>query len=304
MPHPTRRLLLAATASLAASPALAQGDWRSRFREIRYGTISSEQENVALARHEGFAKYMTARLGVPVRVFKGTDYAAVIEALRANTAEFAYLGPAAYARAREVIGERIEPVALTLDDTGGRGYFSIIVVKADSPYQTVEDLRGRSLAYADPNSTSGYQVPVYFLRKQGIDPARFFSRTGFAGNHEQGVTAMLNGTFDAAATHHTNERRGNIPRMVEKGLIPAGSTRTIWQSGLIPNSPFVVRMDLPEEMRRLWTEALLEFETAEPEAFRAYSAGTAQGIVPARHEDYLDIMAVIRENAAARRTRS
>lgn len=297
-----RRAALATSLLLLPAAASGQGGWRAQHRELRMSLISSENERDALVRFQPFSAYMERTLGVPFRVFRATDYAGAVEALRSNQVEFSRLGPAAYALARKVMGERVAPVARDRDDSGAEGYYSVIVVKADSPVRTLVDLRGRSLAWADPNSASGFAFPSYFLRKEGVDIERFFSRTGFAGNHETAVLAVLNGSYDAAATFWTNERRGNVPRMVEKGMIPAGAVRNVWQTPLIPNSPFVTRTDLPRELQDAFRDAMLTIHERDPEALRAL-ASTTPRLAPARHEDYLDVIAVTEENEARRRQR-
>ncbi len=297
-----RRATLAAPLLLMPAAAGAQGDWRGQIRELRMSLISSENERDALVRFEPFSAYMQRTLGVPFRVFRATDYAGAVEAMRSNQVEFSRLGPAAYALARKVMGERVVAIARDRDDSGAEGYFSVIVVRADSPVRSLADLRGRSLAWADPNSASGFAFPSFYLRKEGVDIERFFSRTGFAGNHEMGVLAVVNGSYDAAATFWTNERRGNVPRMVEKGMIHAGAVRNIWQTPLIPNSPFVTRTDIAPALQAAFREALLTMHERDPTALRALSSTTPQ-LAPAKHEDYLDVIAVTEENEARRRQR-
>jgi phosphonate transport system substrate-binding protein len=299
-----RRTALLASASLLAAPAVrAQSGWRAQHRELRLGISSAENERDAIQRQQPFQDYIQRTLGVPLRVFRSTDYAGVVEAMRSNQIEFARIGPANYALARRVMGDRVIPFGRDRDDQGETGYFSVAFVKADSPARRIEDLRGRTFAFADPNSTSGFAFPAYFLRRAGFDPASFFSRTGFSGSHEQSVIAVLNGTYDAAATFWSNERRGNIQRMEEKGMIPAGSTRIVWTSPIIPNSPWVMRADLPEDLRRDWAAAVFAMPERDPAAF-AVAASGATGVAPTRHEDYLDVIAVVEENLARRRQRS
>jgi phosphonate transport system substrate-binding protein len=297
-----RRTLLAAITLLAA-PALAQAGWRASVRELRLGISSAENERDAIARQQPLQEYIQRTLNVPLRVFRATDYAGVVEAMRAGQIEFARIGPANYALARRVMGDRIAPFARDRDNEGEAGYYSVVFVKADSPFRRIEDLRGRSFAFADPNSTSGFAFPAYFLRRAGFDPNAFFGRTGFSGSHEQSVIAVLNGTFDAGATSWSNERRNNIQRMEEKGMIPPGTTRIVWTSPQIPNPPWVMRTDLPEDLKRDWTAALMAMPEQDPAAF-AVAASGATGLVPTRHEDYLDVIAVTEENLQRRRQRT
>ena len=297
-----RRALLALplAAALPASRPGAQADWRSAIPTLRFGITSAENDRDAVARFEPLNAYMQARLGVPVRIFRSTDYAGTVEALNAGHLEFATMGPAAYALARKVMGEGVLPIARVVDKEGSDGYHSVAFVRAADPARTIADLRGRSFAWADPNSTSGYAFPSYFLKKQGFDPATHFSRTGFSGSHELSVVAVLNGTYDAAATFWSNEQRGNIQRMEEKGMIKPGATRILWTSPLIPNSPWVARASVPEALRTQFTEALMALPTADPTAFASVSSG-GQGLVAAKHADYLDVIAVVEANEAERR---
>src|SRR5687767_7591625 len=94
----------------------------------------------------GYAAYLTKKLGVPVNVVRGTDYAAVVEAMRAGQVQFASIGPANYALANKVMGDLITPVAVQRDKEGALGYYSVIAVRADSTYQSIEDIKGKSFA--------------------------------------------------------------------------------------------------------------------------------------------------------------
>lgn len=297
-----RTALMLSGLPLLATKAQAQGDWRQQIREVRFGMISVENERDAIARLQGLQTYMARELRAPFRVFRGSDYAAVVEAMRAGHSEIAYLGPASYGLARRVMGERIAPIFRYIDNEGMEGYYSAMIVKADSPIRQLADMRGKTLGFSDPNSTSGFQVPGWFLRRQGMDPATFFSRTGFTGSHEQGVMAVINGTFDAAVLAYSNERRNTFQRMVEKGMIPDGAVRVIWTSPLIPNSPIVMRMDLPVALREEAVAAFAALPERDPQAFRDMSSN-ARGIAPAKHEDYLDIVAILEDNAVRRRER-
>ncbi|WP_193335536.1 phosphonate ABC transporter substrate-binding protein [Devosia beringensis] len=283
------------------SPVLAQ-DWREQYPELTIGISSGENETDAIARNEPYAAYLSEALGVPVKIVRGTDYAAIVEAMRSEHVHIASVGPAAYALARKIMGEDVAPVAVTLDNEGNLGYYSVIAVRADSPYQSLEDIKGKSFAFADPNSTSGYAVPSYYLATELDTSAdEYFSEVAFSGGHEQSVMALVNGTFEAVATHWRNEEAGNIQTMESKGLIEEGSTRIIWTSPVIPNTPVMILTTLPQELQDEFKAALLAFPTADPEGFAAYTRGTSSGYVEATHEDYLDVVAITEFNAAERR---
>jgi phosphonate transport system substrate-binding protein len=91
--------------------------------------------------------------------------------------------------------------------------------------------------------------------------------------------------------------------MEEKGMIQPGTTRIIWTSPQIPNSPWVLRTDLPADLRQDWAAAIFATPERDPEAFRVASSG-ARGVVPTTHQDYLDMITITEENLARRRQRS
>lgn len=306
MSNLSRRSLLALAAAGLASPALAQqqpaaSSWRQRFPEIRIGISSAENEGAALARQEPMAAYLSRELGVPVRLYRTSDYAGLVEAMRADQIEFARFGPAVYSLGRRVLGEKLRPLFRDVDNNGQEGYFSIVIVRADSPFRTIEDLRGRQFAFVDPNSTSGFAFPSYFLRRQGFDPRTHFRATVFAGSHDNVVLATARGQFEGGATFEVNEQSGVPQRMVNRGMIPAGSLRTIWRSPLIPASPFTARADLPEELVQAYIRAMQEMREKAPDVWRTFTDGQVLRYAPARHEDYLDVIAVMEELERSRR---
>jgi phosphonate transport system substrate-binding protein len=164
----TRRTLLGSMmtgigTALVGVPLAWANDWRATFSTLNFGVGSSENEADRIARYKSFVAYMENALRVPLKMHQASDYAGTIEALKARKLEFARFGPASYAQAWLVTGGKVEPLVVEMDSEGLTGYHSVIAVKADSPYQSLDDLKGKSLAYADPNSTSGYIAPVYFF---------------------------------------------------------------------------------------------------------------------------------------------
>jgi phosphonate transport system substrate-binding protein len=283
--------------------AVSAVNWRATFPMLVFGVISSENEADRMVRHQPLVAYLEKRLGVPMRMHHATEYAGTIEALKARKIEFARFGPASYAQAWLVTNGKVEPIAVVTDSEGHAAYHSVIVVKADSAFTTVADLKGRSLAFADPNSTSGYVAPSFFLREQGVDITRHFGRTGFAGSHENGVIAVVNGSYDAAVTWWTNERRSNFLRMEEKGMIPKGSVRVLWKSPALPESPWAIHTDLPPDLKADVKSALLAFPGADPAGWRALTDGKSKGLVEVRHADYEPVIRMIQANQRERRGR-
>jgi phosphonate transport system substrate-binding protein len=302
----TRRDMLITTvmglgAASLGLPAAKASDWRGTFSTLNFGVISNENEADRIARYKAFVAYTERRLQVPIKMHQATDYAGTIEALKARKLEFARFGAAAYAQAWLITGGKVEPIVVETDSEGSVSYHSVIAVRADSPYQSLDDLKGKSLAFADPNSTSGFVAPSYFLREDGINPDSYFGRTGFAGSHENGILAVLNGTYDAAATSWTNEERSNVARMEGKGMIPKGQIRYVWKSPKIPNGPWTMHADLPAALKVEIRATLVALPTADPLAWKGVTDGKSKGVEETTHADFEPIIRMIKDNQRARR---
>jgi phosphonate transport system substrate-binding protein len=297
----TRRTMLAGLAATPSLPAFAQADWRQTIKEVRIGVSSAENEAAALARTQPVVEYLSRKLGVPTKLYRVSDYAGLVEAMRADQIEFSRFGPAVYALGRRVLGDKLQPLLRDVDPNGQEGYFSVVLVRADSPYKTIADLKGKTFAFADPNSASGFAFPTYYLRKQGFDPQTHFGGTVFSGSHDNSVIALTKGQFEAVATFQVNENSGVYQRLANRGMIPKDSARTIWTSPLIPASPFCARANLPQGLKDAYVAAMLAMKDEAPEVWKTFTDGQVQRYALAKHEDYLDAIAVTEELEARRK---
>jgi phosphonate transport system substrate-binding protein len=161
----------------------------------------SQKPTDLLATGEEFAKAITKLSGIPVRVTVASDYAAVIEALRNRTADLAFVHPVGY-----VLASREAKATIVVRNLwhGKSSFTSRIYVRRESGIKTLEDLRGKTMAFIDPASSSGYTYPMVLLIQRGLvkdrDPKTFFREVLFAGAHDAGMRALLNGHVDALAS--------------------------------------------------------------------------------------------------------
>lgn len=276
-----------ALALLVASSAVAQ-DWKEDYQVVKFGILSGENEKDRIARYTPFEEYLERELGVDVEIFTAGAYDGVIQALGADQIEFAFLGSSAYAAAYTATDGGVVPLVSRLQNDGSTGYYSILVTRCDSGLNDLASLEGKVLAFADPDSTSGYAVPYFNVAKE-VDPKTFFSAIPFSGSHEAGVAGVVQGTFDAAATYMTNETSGIIPRMVEKGMIAEGEACTIWTSPEITSGPLTARANLPQELIDAMRTAVMEVPEKDPAAFREMSGGdtsTQKGWIEVDQERY------------------
>ena len=192
-----RALALLAVCSLALS-AVAPA---SAADGLHLVLTPSQKPTDLLATGDEFAKALTKLSGIPVRVTVASDYAAVIEALRNRTADLAFVHPVGY-----VLASREAKAMIVVRNLwhGKSSFTSRIYVRRESGLKTLEDLRGKTMAFIDPASSSGYTYPMVLLIQRGLvkdrDPKTFFREVLFAGAHDAGLRALLNGHVDALAS--------------------------------------------------------------------------------------------------------
>jgi phosphonate transport system substrate-binding protein len=265
-----------AMALLAASSALAEG-WQDDYQVLKFGILSGENEQDRIMRNDPLRDYLAKTLGVEVEIFTAGNYDGVIQALAADQIEIARLGSSSYAAAYTATNGGVVPTLTTKKMDGSTGYYSIVVARCDSGIESLEDAAGMVHAFADPDSTSGYAVPYFnMVKREGFKPEDHFGTVTFSGSHEAGVTGVVNGTFDTAATYQNNDADGIFQRMEDKGMIEAGLVCKIWESPEITSGPWTFRGNLPEALIEDVTAAIEAFPEADPEGFKLYSSWTAE----------------------------
>ncbi len=191
----TLLLTLGATSALAA-PSKS---------EVIMGFNPAENAETLETNGKLFAKYYKDKVGVNVKTFIATDYTALIEALRSGQVDFAFLPPFSFVKAEEVADAQ---VLLKSVRKGNPFYYAAIITRKDKGFKTIEDLKGRNIAWVDPSSSAGHIFPkAGLMDRKHIDPDKFFGKQIFAGSHDALVLAVMNGTVDAGATF-ANDAKG------------------------------------------------------------------------------------------------
>ncbi|MGX5737042.1 phosphonate ABC transporter substrate-binding protein [Bosea thiooxidans] len=281
-----RHTLKLAAAGLAASaaPAFAQ-DWKAKYPELVFAIIPAENASGVVERYTPFVNYLSKELGTKVTLRIANDYAAIIEGQRAGNIHIGMYGPASFARAR-MTGAKVDAFAIETNLDGTKGYHSVFYVKKDSPYQKVEDLKGKNLGLVDPNSTSGNNVPRFVLNGMKIEPETFFSKVVYTGSHENAVIALQQGTVDIAANWWNDEQESNLLRMARKNMVKAEDFRIIYKSEQIVNSPMAYLSDMPEELKAKIRDAVLNLATKDKSAFDKIYEGKQGPLVAVDNKAY------------------
>jgi phosphonate transport system substrate-binding protein len=227
--HPLISFVLATgllLVALAGQPAAAQSS-------LHLALTPSQKPTDLLVAGEAFGAALGKLVGVPIRVTVASDYAAVIEALRNRTADLAFVHPAGY-----VLANREAKAMIVAKDQwhGNTSYTSRIYVRKESGITTLEGLRGKTIAFIDPSSASGYVYPMVMLIQKGLvqnrDPKTFFKDFVYAGSHDAGLLALLNGHVDALASFdQAREQYLKDPAQREK-IIYVAETAPIPEGGI------------------------------------------------------------------------
>ncbi len=299
-----RRTLLAGLAAGAALPVAARAadaSWKEKYPELVYAVVPAENASGVTDRYTPFVAYLSRQLGTKVTLRIANDYAAVIEGQRAGNIHIAYYGPASFSRAL-VTGVKTTAFVIDVNSDGTKGYYSVFYVMKDSPYQKIEDLKGKNLGLVDPNSTSGYNMPLYTLNKDGIDAEKFFSKVLVTGSHENAVLALTQGTVQTCANWWNAPDDSNLTRMLDKGMIKSSDGkpmtvadfRIILKSALIINSPTAYLDSLPEDLKSAIRTSFLDAATNDKSAFDRLSDGKNRPWQPIDNAAYDDTIKLIK----------
>lgn len=213
---------------------------------LNFGIISTESSQNQADQWQPFLDDMSRELGREVKPFFATDYAAVIQAMRFDKVDLAWYGNKSAMEAVDRAGGEI--FAQTVAHNGAPGYWSLMITHRDSDLDSVEEMLERAdelvFGNGDPNSTSGYLVPGYYVfAKNGVDAATAFKRT-LNANHETNALTVANGQVDVATFNTESMERLEITHPDK-----AEQLKEIWRSPLIPSDPLVWRTNLPEELK-------------------------------------------------------
>jgi len=238
-----RRTLLAASAAalvaaLPAGQALAQGAPGTPLR-LGVGMFQPDREKND-ATYRPLAAHLAQRLGRAVELRTVDSWEGLAKSLANGETDIALMGPWGYVLANHFADAQ---VVSTILYQGKPEYFAMIVTHPDTGLQNIDDLlgakgRGRSFAFGDKGSTSGYLIPLHMFQQRGIDPEKHFGRVLYT-RHQAIQTQVTAGQLDAGADYNRNRTA-----MIDAGLIKGERSKVIWESAPLPNDAVAVSATL------------------------------------------------------------
>ncbi|MEK7783639.1 MAG: phosphate/phosphite/phosphonate ABC transporter substrate-binding protein, partial [Candidatus Binatota bacterium] len=176
---------------------LACGGSEKPRKVLRVGFVPSENVQQVAQNAQPIVEILEKKLAVEVQSFVATDYTGVVEALRADKLDIAFLSPASYVLAKN---EANVKVILKSHRKGSPYYYAAIITHADNGIRRLQDLRNKTFAFGDPLSTTGHVFPRKMFKESGLDPTKDFKNIIYSGGHDATVLAVLNRKVDAGAT--------------------------------------------------------------------------------------------------------
>jgi phosphonate transport system substrate-binding protein len=270
----SRRTFAAALIGLAALVGAAPASHSAERLRFAVGPFQPTPGDTKRA-YEPFFKHLAEKLGVEYDLVVTTDWAGIATALANGQADVAWMGPWGYVLANNEGGA--EAIA-TVKYDGKPSYHAIIVGRPDLAISRFpQDAKGLSISFADVGSTSGWLIPTYWFKSQGIDPKTYFKYRDGA-SHPANEIAVANGQVDLATDFDRNYNS-----MVDRGLIKKEQVKIVWTSDPLPNDPLVVRKGF--DLAR--TKQIQEIVTAiTEEQAKTIMPPRYTGWVPATHASY------------------
>ena len=258
----SRRNFLSAAAAAIAVPAFAATE-----KGLKLAFIPQENPEKLLGDIETITAWLSQELQVQVTGFVTFDHAAAVEALRNGDADISFMGALPFVLAENQIGA----VPLLSEVYRGQpSYSGRVFVRKDSGIETLADLEGRDIAFADPVSESGYLYPLDLFVREGLvanagDADRFFGQKFFAGGYQQAMQAMANGLVDAAGASQYADLYLTPEQQAE--------VKVLGESEQIPSHAIIARPGLDAALRARFVDAMLRLNQAENRYLLAYLYG-------------------------------
>ena len=223
-------ILLAFTSTMASAQ-------NNRPLEFGVGLFQPDKEKND-ATYKPLAAYLSKKLGREIKLRTVDTWEGLAKSLAASETDMALMGPWGYVLANHQAGA--EAVATILYQ-GKPEYFAIMVTNPKSGINSIEDLKGKTFAFGDKGSTSGYLIPFHEFYKRGLDVDKYFSKVIYT-KHQAIETLVTRGELDAGADYNRNR-----DAMIGQGLIKAADSKIFWTSQPLPNDAFAVSSELAKD---------------------------------------------------------
>jgi phosphonate transport system substrate-binding protein len=242
---------------------------------LRMSMIPTTDPSKAMRDMQPLTDYLAKRTGAKVEMTIPTNYAAVVEALVNDQVDVAHLGGFTYVQARQRAG--VLPLAQRDRD---RNFHSLFVTQPASPIHSLADLKGRSLAFGDVNSTSGHLMPEYFLREAQVEP-EVIAKAIYTGGHDATLLAVANAKVDAGALDEAV-----FQRLTSSGKVDPAKVRVFYTTPPFLDYVWVARKGVAPKVAEGIQQAFLALDASDPQQKQILELLSATKYVVAEDQSY------------------
>ena len=277
-----RRLLaLAASVFVLALPLAA-----SAQAVLRVSAIPDEAPTELQRKFKPLGEYLARKIGMKVDFVPVTDYAATVEGLASGKLDLVWLGGFTFVQAELRSNGRVIPLVQREEDERFR---SVFIARADSGINSLQDLKGKTVSFGSPSSTSGHLMPRAALLAAHIDPERDFKQTAFSGTHDATIAAVAGGKVEAGALNISVWQKA-----LEEKKVDPSQVRVFYTTPPFHDYNWTVRSDLDPAVRDKIRAAFLALDPADPKQKEILDLQRATRFVPTSKGNYDGIEAAAR----------
>ncbi|GMT46764.1 MAG: phosphonate ABC transporter substrate-binding protein [bacterium] len=256
-------------------------------RELLIGLIPEQNIFKQIERYKPLAGYLSEKTGITVRLTILSRYGDIIDRFVQRGLDGAFFGDLTGALAIEKLN--IEPVVRPVNLDGSTYSYGYIIVRKDSGIKTVDDMKGKVLAFVDRATVTGYLFPISYFRSHGVKNLKdFFSEFYFTGSHDSSVYAVLDGRADIGCVKNTIYNN-----LISRDPTIKNELRIIAKSPLMPESTLCLRKDLPADIKKMIKEVLLTMDRND-EGRRILAKLQARRFIEASVEDFKPVYEMLK----------
>lgn len=239
------------------------GGCGNQSKEITVGFIPTNDPAKMEESLQAMKDYLEKEIGVKIKIFIKKDYLSLVDDMKKKQVDIGWFGAFSYVTAEKEL--ELEPLVLRYKKEMGKSYQSLIITQADSRINTIEELKGKSFAFVDPASTSGFIMPYALFKSRNIEFESYFSKSIYSGTHDYVARDVLARKVDAGAISSST-----LTNLLKANTISSDIIKIIWKSEEIPGPPFVARADLNKGLKDGFKKAMLEIHAKDPQAMAVY----------------------------------
>ncbi len=250
---------------------------------LRVAVLPGENSEALQNRHRSLIAYLSQQIGIPCELVIPNSYEHMLNLVENGQIDLGLFGGLTFLQACSR-GD-VSPIVMRDIDLQ---FTSVVVVPSASTATELADLKGASMSFGSPLSTSGHLMPRHFLHEQGMVPEIFFSKTSYSGSHENTAQAVMSGKVGAGAVSSLA-----LQRMLKDGRITSDKIRTIWETPPYANYVWGGSKGLTAALKDRIREAFMALSPANKEHESILGDQNANYYIPASIGDFR----ILRETA-------